>query len=263
MLIRQKFIAVMIVLTVGIFISRAALCAEVKATLKDLKGTVEVKMSEETKWTPAKEGMKVGSGVMIRCMAASSAFVLWAEGNIIKVYAMTTFELKSLTTDPAKKVENSNVGLTTGKILAKAKSLANPESSFEVKTPTAIAGVRGTDFGVEVAQDQTTSIAVISGSVAVTAEAIEMIVTESLQTVVEMGQPPTEPAAIPADVLQDLKSEVKEVGSVATAAAPAAAPATNVGTVTTQTIEKNADDQIVITIIDPPIFPECCLPRTY
>lgn len=260
MLIRQKFIAVMIVLAVGIFISRAALCAEVKATLKDLKGTVEVKMSEETKWAPAKEGMKVGSGTAIRCMAALSALVLWADGNVIKVYAMTTFELKSLTTDPAKNVDNSNMELTTGKILAKAKKFANPASSFEVKTPTAIAGVRGTDFGVEVAQDQTTSIAVISGSVAVTAEAIEMIVTESLQTVVEMGQPPAEPAPIPPDVLQDMKGEVQQVGS---ATAAAAAPATNVGAVTTQTVEQNTNQQIIISIIDPPIFNECCLPRTY
>ena len=45
-------------------------------------------------------------------------------------------------------VENITLGLDIGKMLCKPKKLIKSES-FLVKTPTAVAGVRGTQFSVE------------------------------------------------------------------------------------------------------------------
>ncbi|MEW6201188.1 MAG: FecR family protein [bacterium] len=280
---KGKIITALFIFAGMLFIARTAICAEIKATLKDVKGTVEVKMPGETKWTAAKENMKIGSGTTVKCMANSSAFVKWADGNVVKVYAMTTFELKSITAQPKKNAEKSNVEVTGGKILAKAKKMMNAESSFEVKTPTAIAGVRGTDFAVEVGENQATSVAVVSGEIAVLAEGVEVVVTESLQTVIEMGQPPVEPTPIPPETLENLQTEVEEVSTVAAAPeekieaaeeeakeetqaeAEAEEVAEDVGAdVSKQAADDTVQQQINIGVIEEvEEFQECCLPRSY
>jgi len=61
-------------------------------------------------------------------------------------------------------LENTNLGLDIGKLLCKPKKLLKSES-FIVKTPTAVAGVRGTKFVVETDRAKTTRLKVFDGKV--------------------------------------------------------------------------------------------------
>jgi hypothetical protein len=63
-------------------------------------------------------------------------------------------------------LENTTLGLDVGKMLCKPKKLMKQES-FLVKTPTAVAGVRGTKFTVEADAMKTTRIKVYDGRVKV------------------------------------------------------------------------------------------------
>ncbi len=63
-------------------------------------------------------------------------------------------------------LENTGLGLEVGKVLCKPRKLMKSES-FLVKTPTAVAGVRGTKFTVEADQQKTTRIKVFDGEVKV------------------------------------------------------------------------------------------------
>ncbi len=63
-------------------------------------------------------------------------------------------------------MENTALGLDVGKMLCKPKKLLKNES-FLVKTPTAVAGVRGTRFIVEADAKKTTRIKVFDGKVQV------------------------------------------------------------------------------------------------
>ena len=63
-------------------------------------------------------------------------------------------------------LENTTLGLDVGKMICKPKKLLKNES-FLVKTPTAVAGVRGTNFSVEADANKTTRIKVFDGKVAV------------------------------------------------------------------------------------------------
>ncbi len=63
-------------------------------------------------------------------------------------------------------IENIELGLDVGKMLCKPKKLMKKES-FMVKTPTAVAGVRGTKFTVEADKRKTTRIKVFNGKVKV------------------------------------------------------------------------------------------------
>ncbi|MBP7738075.1 MAG: FecR domain-containing protein [Spirochaetes bacterium] len=63
-------------------------------------------------------------------------------------------------------MENTAIDLSSGKMLCKPKKLIKSES-FMVKTPTAVAGVRGTQFTVETDSTGTSRIKVFEGSVKV------------------------------------------------------------------------------------------------
>jgi len=57
--------------------------------------------------------------------------------------------------------------LFAGRMWAKVTKLFGDDSSFNIVTPNAVAGVRGTAFGVDQNKDKSTSVRVFSGKVAV------------------------------------------------------------------------------------------------
>lgn len=62
------------------------------------------------------------------------------------------------------KVENTTLDLSEGKMLCKPKKLLK-DDTFMIKTPTAVAAVRGTEFTVETDANKTTRIKVYDGKV--------------------------------------------------------------------------------------------------
>lgn len=84
--------------------------------------------------------------------------------SVIRIKALSSVTISTLFKNGD--IENTALGLNTGKILCKPKKLLKSES-FIVKTPTAVAGVRGTQFTVETDKKQTTRIKVFSGEVKV------------------------------------------------------------------------------------------------
>lgn len=84
--------------------------------------------------------------------------------SIIRIKEKSKLMLSELS--QGKDKENITLGLDVGKVLCKAKKLSKSES-FLVKTPTAVAGVRGTKFTVESDAAKTSRIKVFNGEVKV------------------------------------------------------------------------------------------------
>lgn len=82
--------------------------------------------------------------------------------SVIRIKEKTTLVVSNLAN--TDNVENTTLGLEMGKMLCKPKKLLKNES-FLVKTPTAVAGVRGTNFTVETDAAKTTRIKVFDGQV--------------------------------------------------------------------------------------------------
>ena len=82
-----------------------------------------------------------------------------------------------------KKTENKNVkvNLGVGKLWANVKKLLTPDSSFEVKTSNAVAGVRGTVYRVNVEEDKSAMVKVYDGSVYVAGSPAASMVTPPVQ----------------------------------------------------------------------------------
>lgn len=84
--------------------------------------------------------------------------------SIIRIKALTNVKISTLFKNG--NIENTTLGLDSGKMLCKPKKLLK-EENFVVKTPTAVAGVRGTQFSIEADKEFTTRIKVFKGEVKV------------------------------------------------------------------------------------------------
>lgn len=85
-------------------------------------------------------------------------------GSIIRIKAQSSVKISTLI--KSGNIEDTEIGLNSGKLLCKPKKLLKDEN-FMVKTPTAVAGVRGTQFAIEADKLKTTRIKVFNGEVKV------------------------------------------------------------------------------------------------
>ncbi len=194
-----------------LFAVSIAACAANSAVLKDLKGKVQVKAAMGQPWEDARNGQKVDAGASIKTGSGAEVIVAWGEGKAIKVSPLSNIKLESLASAKSK------INLSEGKIFARTNKLKSAGGTFEVRTPTAIAGVRGTGF-----EATPGSFAVVEGTVAVTAGGVEVIVEAGMMTEIpEAGAPPAQPTAIPAvklDELRKVNAGVQKVADVTSAA---------------------------------------------
>ncbi|MEW6202761.1 MAG: FecR domain-containing protein [bacterium] len=191
-MLRKALVIAVSLLCICLLYTAPLKSVSVKATLTSIVGDVQVQPSDGS-WTPAKEGMLVASGSQIKTGAKSSVVVRWSTQNMIKLTQFTFFTVKDINVDPKTKTVTSSGDLFMGKVKAKAEKLQNPQSSFEITTPTAVAGVRGTAFDMENTADNTTNVSCYDGSVDVTAQGQTQNVPAGTEVSIPAGSAPPEP----------------------------------------------------------------------
>jgi hypothetical protein len=102
-------------------------------------------------WTAAKDGRVILPGDEVKTSPGSSVEVMLSGGKVgrVEIQGGSLFRIDKAGTDVATGDKTTVLGLALGKILVEAKSLTG-NSKFEVRTPTAITGARGTVFEVTV-----------------------------------------------------------------------------------------------------------------
>jgi hypothetical protein len=124
-----------------------------------IKGEASVIRADQT--LPIKAGDTLQQGDLIR--TASSGTVDLVVNNVAGYRALPDSESSILNADP----KDTSLGVSKGKIVINLSKLSK-DSSFQVKTPTAIAAVRGTQFSCAANPgDAGSSFAVREGSVEV------------------------------------------------------------------------------------------------
>lgn len=206
-----KRLLIFVGLAIALF-SAAAQAAAVKATLAGVKGTVFVQPAGGS-FAPVKDGAKVSEGASIKTGPDGEAVVKWGAGNTVKLTALTLAKIDALTSDD-KGASKSNFSLSQGRVISRVGKLGK-ESSFTVKTPAAIAGVRGTAFdcGIDPISNQT-QIAVVEGSVSVEAGGVEVVLEQGFESAITPGEAPETPVEISQEKMDDLKATVEELKDV-------------------------------------------------
>ena len=117
-------------------------------TFKQVQG--EVRLGRDDSRALAKPGEAVRHGERIRTGKDSAASIVLKDGTVMTLGPDTTADLRQFQFDSTTQEGNLLVDLLQGSVRMVTGLLAkvNPER-FKVKTPTAVVGVRGTDFIVE------------------------------------------------------------------------------------------------------------------
>jgi len=151
MKIFKSFAIVVIVVSMAF----PAFSAETKRTARVLSvsGQATVKKADGKSWVPAKTGMILNEGDTLKTREDSWAVLnLNCRGETANVEVEENSELGLV--ELAQNIEDGTqstlLDLAIGQVLIKAKKLHKSGSRFEVKTPTAVVGVRGTKFSVTV-----------------------------------------------------------------------------------------------------------------
>jgi hypothetical protein len=143
-MIIKRLLYIMLILSLCHFCG-VALAEEDAASLSIMIGTVEVRPHDTDVWMEATEGMMLFGGDKIRTGADGMVSILFSNGSLVSLKQDTTFEIESLNISQDKKDVDYKLQLTRGKLKAIVEELSD-DSTFEIKTPTAVAAVRGTTY---------------------------------------------------------------------------------------------------------------------
>ncbi len=166
-----------------------------------LVGNVDIMSMKTGKRTVPEMDTVVHSDDKIRTGKKSLVAILLNDGTrlmIKEVSVVNVAALKLRDTDPPSKIR-----MLTGKLRLIVKKTFK-KSKFVLKTPTAIAGVRGTDFGA-IATRNETRIVVFDGEVEVGNVRDNIlksyVLKEREEVSVKENRPPSSPRVVPSNVL--------------------------------------------------------------
>lgn len=126
-------------------------------------GTAEVYHVGDKGWKPANTGLKLSAKDQCRTGAASFMEIRWANGGILRIGEKSVLTVSD-------RIDTSDIAyakILSGRVWVAMKKISGTGQKFSIESPTAVAGIRGTVFRVDVGADTATDVAVYEGKVAV------------------------------------------------------------------------------------------------
>lgn len=146
---KTLFLFVILALVASLSAQSAKTPPKAQAILAFTDDETQVQISDpQGKALAAVEGLVIPVGSIIKTMKSTAEIQLKPNGTIIKLAASTTFKIEALREGESGSNDFAVLG---GKIRAVAAKLAGASGGpgYNVRTPTANCGVRGTDFAVK------------------------------------------------------------------------------------------------------------------
>lgn len=163
------------------------------ATLKSVEGTVEARRAAQNEWLPAALNDTFTIGDSIRVLAYSRAAILLPDETVLRLDQNTTVTF----TEPQDETR-SWLELLKGAI----HIISRDPGALKVITPFAGAGLEGTEFLIEVTQDETI-VTVYEGEVSVSTDSGDVNVTPGQRVTARTGQQPIAQVVVrPRDAVQ-------------------------------------------------------------
>ncbi|MEE8372260.1 MAG: FecR family protein, partial [Dehalococcoidia bacterium] len=168
-----------------------------RATLSVLSGDVSIQVAGTDAWREADDGMTLQAGARVRTAPESYAILTFFEGSTLRLDPDTDVEIQRVDIVG----EFGSVILLkqwVGRTWSRVAKKIDPASSYEIRTPSAYAMVRGTLFEVEVDETATTVVRTTEGLVSVGSEDRDGEVSLPLgqEATVDLGEAPSEPVPI-------------------------------------------------------------------
>ncbi|MCG3172864.1 MAG: hypothetical protein GMKNLPBB_01035 [Myxococcota bacterium] len=130
-----------------------------------VKGMVELAAGDDAAWKPLAQKVRVAAGALVRTGEKSFAELVFTDGTVLRLGPKSRFKLGAVTIN--KDARTLDVRLMLGRLWMNVTQSLVKDNKLNVRSKTAVAGVRGTVFAVDLAEDDSTLVRVLEGSVAV------------------------------------------------------------------------------------------------
>jgi gas vesicle protein len=187
---------------VGLFIGKVA----------RVSGTVVIVHLNETSGYHVLQDMNVYRGDAILTGRSASVVIRLNDGSQISQGASSRIQLNQMMYSPKKHTRNAFIHMTSGKArfsVQKLKSYKNKR--FRVKTVSALIGVRGSDFMIEVQPELTQVAAFENTELALIGldmpDLPPVILHSNEKSRIALGESPSSPVPLPIEEMDGLKNE--------------------------------------------------------
>ncbi len=190
-----------IMLIALIFFTAKAYAIEPVGKIIQLVNDVDITSLTTGEKIAPQAGFVINTDHKIRTGKRSFAEILLNNGTRIQMRDISVLNVSSLKGD--KTEEPTRLRLLTGKLRVSVKKVFSKGHTLLLKTPTAIAGIRGTDFGV-IATIYETKIIVFDGKLDVASSNQKIIKSFQLrsreETDIKKDTAPTPPRSVPEEI---------------------------------------------------------------
>ena len=188
------------------------------AEVKKVHGVVDVFHKGERKASTVAVGAAISVGDTVRTGRRSRVQLKFNDGSVLNIGSLAKIQVGEFSFDADTKVRKSSIRNLRGKVRAAVSKSSKKESFFRIKTPGAVAAVRGTNFAVDVVSPKKTIVLTFSGAVAVSnlqgpEQNNSVLVRANQVTYVVAKKAPSTPVKAPAQVLRNMASGTKQVES--------------------------------------------------
>ncbi len=195
-----------------------------EARINFMKGHVNIQRVTAETWRPAFIKMSLYTGDKVKCEELAETEIIMNDGSIIKLKDNSLMEIELMERDKKEKTTRTALKVYQGKVLGSIKKLSSKSSKFTVTTPTAVAGIRGTVFGVFVEGDST-ELNVLKGEVGIQGDTGgEVLVKDKMMITVAKGDSAHNPVVMTAAKIAFITmwaGAAIKIGSMGSAAATA------------------------------------------
>ena len=157
--------------------------------LMAVEGTAEVLPAGATTWKAVRAGQVLNPGDHIRTGARSRATIRLSDLSVMRASELMTMEILP----PSPSGGQTALSFTSGRgyFLSREKP-----HDFQLRTPSAVAAIRGTEFNLEVTESGTTVLTLIDGAVNLSNEQGALSLAPGQQGTVSQGQAPVKTAVV-------------------------------------------------------------------
>jgi uncharacterized protein YjdB len=166
---RMAWLLIMIIIMTATPFSLAEEEGKIVAKIVDFSGDVQMMQAGKETGLKAFKGMSLTQGDSIETGLDSWVNLEIDRYKEVKIGADTLIQVTTLKEKIGDSVGKTKLSLATGEIWVDINKKLEEDSKFEIKTPTAIMGVRGTKFYVG-EEDEKTNVKVVEGVVAFSRE---------------------------------------------------------------------------------------------
>ncbi|MCW8889392.1 MAG: FecR domain-containing protein, partial [Sedimenticola sp.] len=177
------------------------------------RGKVTLIKADGTRMDALTPGTRLLLGDRLETGADSNAAIRFADNSLITLHAESTIRFDHLTAYGETGMVDSRLHLVKGRGDTRITPASGPGSRFEIRTPSAISAVRGTEYRLSSSDESDAStFEVLEGKVAVSGEKKTRLLPARFGTRVEAGKPPLPPRELlPPPTFDPLPEKIQQL----------------------------------------------------